>query len=121
MSNNPLCELVPFYLALTFISTGISDYYKIEQVINSYILETNISATYDAESCSFTCTQLYDGDNERIDVITIFWNETTAEHIVEVRRLRGDTLFHCSLSRNIHRIYNELEELFKRQNQQIKP
>lgn len=112
MSNNPVCDVVPSYMSMTNIKTGIQDYYEIERIINNYLNESSIQFFYDDDFCLYTCTQIYDRGDERIDSISIFWDDETNQHVVEVRRIRGDTLFHCSLSSKIHKIYNELEELF---------
>ena len=119
MSNNPICEFAPGYLALTNIKTGVADYYKIEETIHTYLMEAGIQFVFDPELCSFTCTQLYDyGTEERIDGVTIFWDDKTQGHVVEVRRLKGDAMFHCTLSNGFRKIYNELQNIFKPQNQQ---
>lgn len=114
MSNNPVCEFVPSYLALTNIKTGIADYYKIEEIIYSYLKQKRIQFSFDSDFCAFRCVQIYDIDDKRIDGVTIYWDDETKQHVVEVRRLRGDTTFHCSLTIGFHNIYNELEELFKK-------
>ncbi len=115
MSNNPVCEFVPGYVALTNFKTGIRDYYEVDRIINNYLNGKSIQTIHDADWCLFTCTQIYDGGDERMDSISIFWDKDTEEHVVEVRRIKGDTLFHCSLSSNFHKIYDELSELFSQQ------
>jgi hypothetical protein len=115
MSNNPTCEFVPGYVALTHFKTGIRDYYEVERKIGEYLHNTNIQYIHDADYCLFTCTQIYDGGDERMDSISIFWDSESQEHVIEVRRIKGDTLFHCSLSNSIHKIYNELHDLFSQQ------
>lgn len=112
MSNNPACDVVPGYMALTNIKTGIQDYYEVENSIKAYLNERNIQFFHDDDFCLFTCTQIYDQGDERIDSISIFWDDETKEHVVEVRKIRGDTLFHCNLSASIHKIFNDLSELF---------
>jgi hypothetical protein len=115
MSNNPTCEFVPSFVALTNFKTGIRDYYEVERIVNNYLNGTSIQYIHDADYCLFTCTQIYDAGEERIDSISIFWDVETEEHVLEVRRLKGDNLFHCSLSSNFHKIYDELSELFSQQ------
>jgi hypothetical protein len=115
MSNNPTCEFVPGYVALTNFKTGIRDYYEVERKIQDYLNGTSIQYIHDADWCLFTCTQIYDGGDERMDSISIFWDEKTEQHVVEVRRIKGDTLFHCSQSGKIHKIYDELFDLFSEQ------
>lgn len=112
MSNNPNCECVPGYVALTHFKTGIQDYYEVERKIQDYLNNTSIQFIHDDDWCLFTCTQIYDGGDERMDSISIFWDEKTEQHVVEVRRIKGDTLFHCCQSGKIHKIYDELLDLF---------
>jgi hypothetical protein len=121
MSNNPMCEIIPGYLALTNIKTGDADYYKIEDTITTYLTEAGIQFDYDSDLCSFICKQLYDYDEERIDSVTIFWDDKTQGHVVEVRRLKGDAMFHCTLSNGFRKIYNELQNIFQEQNQEPQP
>ena len=119
MSNNPICEIIPGYLALTNIKTGVADYYKIEETITTYLTEAGIQFDYENELCSYICKQLYDdGSEERIDSVTIFWDDETQGHVVEVRRLKGDAVFHCTLSNGFSKIYNELQSVFQQQNQE---
>lgn len=112
MSNNPECECVPGYVALTNFKTGIQDYYEVERKIQDYLNNTSIQYIHDPEWCLFTCTQIYDSGDERIDSISIFWDPKTGQHVVEVRRIKGDNLFYCSRSGNFHKIYDELLDLF---------
>lgn len=115
MSNNPSCEFVPSYIALTHFNSVIQDYYEVERIITNYLNTKNIQYIYDAEWCIFTCTQIYDVCDERIDNISIYWDDNSKQHIVEVRRIKGDTLFHCSLSDNFHKIFEALNDLFSQQ------
>lgn len=115
MSTNPNCECVPGYVALTNFKTGIQDYYEVDRKIQDYLNGIGIQYTPDPDWCSFTCTQMCDDEDERIDSVTIFWEPKTEQHVVEVRRLKGDTWFHCSQSGKIHVIYKELLDLFLEQ------
>ena len=115
MSNNNYCEIVPGYVSPTNFKTGIRDYYEVEKMVIEYLKQTTIQYIHDQEWCLFTCTQTYDNGDERLDSISIFWDEETEEHVVEVRRIKGDTLFHCALSGKIHKIYNELHDVFAEQ------
>jgi hypothetical protein len=118
MSNNPTCEIVPSYLALTNIQTNNKDYYDVEKIIQDYLkVRPNIFVTYDTDFHSWQCRQKYDDDyydhvDERVDKISKYWDDKTEEHIVEVRRLKGDTLFHCSKTSGFHPIYTELWDIF---------
>lgn len=112
MSNNLLCEDSPLYMAITHFKTGIKDFYEVERKIQDYLNVNNISFIYDEEWCLFRCTQIYDGCEERIDNISIFWDPETKQHDVEVRRIKGENIFHCSLSGKFHKIYNELGHIF---------
>jgi hypothetical protein len=119
MSNHPTCEYVPGYLALTNIKTGLRDYYEVEKKIKDYLNGTSIQYIHDDNLCAFTCTQIYDDQDERIDNITIFWDNETEQHIVEVRKLKGDTMFHCALSGRFYKIYPNLELIFARQTSNV--
>jgi hypothetical protein len=113
MSNNPNCESAPGYLAFTNIKTSIANYNQLEEIIYRYLTDAGIQFDYDSELCSFTCKQLYDyGTEERIDSVTIFWDHTTQGHVVEVRRLKGDAMFHCTLTNGYRKIYDELKNIF---------
>jgi hypothetical protein len=118
MSNNPTCEIVPSYLALTNIKTSNKDYYEVKKIIQDYLkVRPNIVVTYDTDFDSWQCHQKYDDEyydhgDERVDGISIYWDNTSEQHIVEVRRLKGDTMFHCSKTVGFHPVYTELLDLF---------
>ena len=117
MSNNHLCEFVPDYISLTNFKTGMKDFYEVEEKIKNYLIKMCINYTYDNSICSFNCVQTYDNGDERIDSITIYWDEKTEEHVIETRRLKGDIFFHCSQTLSFINIYNELKLLFS----EVKP
>lgn len=117
MSNHPTCEYVSNYLAPTNIQTKNKDYYEVERIINNYLrVRPSIHHTYDDNFNSWVCTQIYDGDedygNERMDCISIFLDNKTREHVVEVRRLKGNCLNECLRTVGFHPIYNNLIDLF---------
>ena len=117
MSNNPVCEFVSEYISFTNFNTGSSDFYFIQDTIRNYLNQMRINYTYDDSFCSFECVQTYDIGDIRIDSITIYWDEKTEEHVIETRRLKGDTFFHCSRTLSFINIYNELKLLFS----EVKP
>lgn len=112
MSNNPVCETIPNNISATYFKTGIKNFFVVEEKIKSYLSNVGINYTYDESFCSFKCIQTYDDGDERIDCITIFWNNITEEHVVESRRLKGDTFFHCTKNLGYHNIFKELVKLF---------
>lgn len=113
MSNYHHCEPCPFYMALSHVRTRETDYYVVYHRISACLLHYRVPYEYDATTCSFECTQMYDDGQERVDCITIFWDDVTKEHVVEVRRLKGDTLIHCEYSnKHIRRIFDDMIVLF---------
>lgn len=111
--NSP-CDSVPSYLALTHFYANNQDFYSIVTTINDYLRERpSIAATFDASSNSFECVQVYDNGDERVDSINIYWDEDRSDHVIEVRRLRGDTLFHCSTTSSIYKIFIDLESVYE--------
>ena len=109
MSTNPYCENIPPYLSTLNFLSGKKNYYEVEQKIQTYLRRNDITYTFEPEFCSFVCTQNYDSENERIDVINIYWNPLVETHVIEVRRLKGDILYQCSKSKNFHNIFMELK------------
>ena len=116
MSNNPICEFVPSYISRTNFKTGIKDFYVIEEKIKSYLNNVGINYKYTDSFCSFECIQTYDDGDERIDTITIFWDEKSEEHVVETRRLKGDTFFHCTKTLDFVSFFKNLINYFQKYN-----
>ena len=95
------------------INTGTQDYSEVESKILNYLNGTTIQYLNDTKWYIFTCIQIYENGNERIDQLAILWDNDTSQYVIQARKIKGDT----ELPSNMHDIYSELNSVFTQQTQ----
>lgn len=112
------CRSVPITIAPTHFYTGEADFTNVLQQLEDFFEDvaaqtTNISVRYFETDQCFLVDQVVPSGIDRTDSVSIFWDASKQQHVIEVRRIGGKALFMTADDRLVYvNIHDELYELF---------